>query len=115
MNDCVQKAPSVPMDEGTLQASGSVFVESHLTGTSEGLSPASHGTPARDHRESSGRHETVAVIGFNQPQAARLHEHPEYNFQRKKGTEGGKFLETKLVVYRRDYLEIVADTLREMK
>lgn len=52
----------VPHDVGTLQNSG--HVEPH---------PKSH-----------------ALVGYNTPYAARLHEHPEYNFQ--KGRKG-KYLE----------------------
>ena len=33
------------------------------------------------------------IVGYNQPQAARLHEHPEYNFQKNRK---GKYLEDPL-------------------
>lgn len=55
----------VPHDEGTLERSGSVDVEE----TSKGVSGS---------------------VFYDTPYAARLHEHPEYNFQN--GREG-KYLE----------------------
>lgn len=55
----------VPHDEGTLQNSGAV-------------------EPVRD----------GVVLGYHTPYAARLHEHPEYNFQ--KGRKG-KYIEDPLI------------------
>jgi hypothetical protein len=53
----------VPLDESTLQSSGAVSVDNR---------------------------QMVGVVSYDTPYAARLHEHPEYNFQR--GREG-KWLE----------------------
>lgn len=58
--------PKVPLDQGTLRNSGGVS----QTVENQGL---------------------TAIVSFDTPYAARLHEHPEYNFQ-EPGT-GGKFLE----------------------
>lgn len=59
-------AEQVPLDEGTLQGSGSVS------------------TPL------ASRDEIVSQVVYDTPYAARLHEHPEYNFQ---GGRKGKYLE----------------------
>ena len=58
----------VPLDEGTLQNSGTV--------------------------ETDGEWEKGIVIGYHEPYAARLHEHPEYNFQ---NGRKGKYLEDPLI------------------
>lgn len=59
----------VPLDEGTLQRSGNTDVEQGI-----GLS----GT------------KTKSSVFYDTPYAARLHEHPEYNFQ---NSRKGKYLE----------------------
>lgn len=54
-----------------------------------------------------------AYVGFNTPYAARLHEHPEYNFQ--KGRKG-KYLEDpikhNLPLFRDHYIETVKGALK---
>lgn len=114
LRDSVMRGPSVPFDEGTLQGSGSVFVAQDRVGTSEMMRAASPGakpTPATVNNTPDGSDNRVAVIGFNTPYAASLHEHPEYNFQQKKGGEGGKYLETPLIERRNVYMKVVADVL----
>lgn len=54
-----------------------------------------------------------AFVGYNTPYAARLHEHPEYNFQ--KGRKG-KYLEDpikqNLAVFRESYIDEVKGALK---
>jgi len=80
LNDCIMKNPTVPHKEGTLRRSGSrkVIVKSR---------------------------EIVGIVGFNTPYAARLHEHPQFHFT--EPGSGGKYLETKLKNYRRDYFWLI--------
>lgn len=77
----------VPHDKGMLQASGNV---------------------SQDITD----HDTV-LVGYNKVYAARLHEHPEYNFQ--KGRKG-KYLEDpikhNLDVFRRFYAEAMKGVIK---
>lgn len=111
LDDAVNMAPSVPFDEGTLQGSGSLFVQNKLVATSEEHGQGK-GDPNTEHSERIGRHEVKAVVGFNLVYAARLHEGEEYEFQQQKGTEGAKYLENKLVGERKEYMAIVADEVK---
>lgn len=109
MTDAIDLPPKVPLDEGTLQGSGSVFVQGKLLGTSEDRARAGgNPTPMRQISGVKQFGEYVATIVFNTVYAWRLHEHPEFEFQQKKGGEGGKFLEYKLHAYGRRYYDIVA-------
>ena len=85
MSDCVNKTPTVPIDEGTLRRSGSRRVE-----------------------KKTGK--IIGVVGFNTPYAARLHENPQYNFT--EPSSGGKYLESKLSRFGDRYFRIIA---REVK
>jgi hypothetical protein len=115
MYDVVNEYPSVPKHEGTLEGSTSLHV------ATPGKRPkffaaakAAMGDPARGSlEETAGRSSYLAVVGVSGPQAARLHEHPEYNFQQQKGTEGGWFILRKLMVFRKNYLQIIAGVMKE--
>ena len=72
--------PRVPFDLGTLRGAGQVVT-------------------ATDPAEGAG-------VVFDTPYAARLHEHPEYNFQ-EPGT-GAKFVETPALEYRSELGQIIA-------
>lgn len=116
LNDAVMQVPSVPLDEGTLRGSGSVFVQNRLTETSESL--GSNGTPCRDHVEAIGRNEFVAVIGFNTPYAAYQHEgvradgsHPVVNYS--EPGSGPKFLEAKLIDQKEVYGRVIAARIKK--
>ena len=109
LNDAVMETPTVPLDEGTLRGSGSVFVNNKLIGTSQKKSSGGRPNPAMQNVDLIPEGAVVTVVGFNVPYAARLHEHPEYNF-REPGS-GGKFLERKLIENRNLYLRIVANIL----
>ena len=115
MSDAIDEAPSVPLDESTLQGSGSVFVGNKLIGTSQDRAGGKgKPTPNRHLSGADQRQETVATVGFNTPYAARLHEHPEFAFQQNKGHEGGKFLEYKLFANGKRYFDIVAHNIKKV-
>lgn len=111
LNDAVMDSPTVPLDEGTLRGSGSVFVNNKLIGTSDQNVHTGNPTPAKQHSEFIPPGAVIAVVGFNTPYAARLHEHPKYNFA--EPGSGGKFLSHKLTNNRNDYMRIVARAIRE--
>lgn len=108
LNDSLKQEPAVPLDEGTLRGSGSAFVRSELIQTTEALGKG--GKPNRDQADESDKTHIVATVGFNTPYAARLHEHPEYNF-REPGT-GGKYLERPMQVNKELYLKIAGAKLK---
>lgn len=110
MNDAVMQSPTVPLDEGTLRASGSLFVANKLMDTS-GQS-RKRGTPALEHQEKASEDQTIAVVGFNTPYAARMHEGIGIKNWSEPGS-GPKFLEAKMANNRKDYMKIVADHLQE--
>jgi len=107
MNDCILEVPTVPLKEGWLRGSGSVFVQNKLVGTSP------HGRPGRAvtaHIEPPRPHTWIGAIGFNTPYAARLHEGLGFTFT--EPSAGPKYLESKLLQHRNDYIAEVADTIR---
>lgn len=76
----------VPHDEGALQASGSYDVT-----------------------EEKG--EPVGAVGYSTKYAVRLHEHPEYSFQ--KGRKG-KYLEDPMRNNTTKFAQIIADNISKM-
>lgn len=116
VDDAVEKEPRVPIDEGTLRGSWSIFVQGKFA--SKGPSPEATTT----HKEPGFRPmDFVGTVGFNTEYAAYLHEHPELDFgstaERKgkpvtSGT-GAKFLEKKLANNGKAYMKIVADEIRK--
>lgn len=122
--DCVMQTPMVPLDLGTLRGSGSAFVGRKLAG--KGPSPAEPGAEATPETSSPPFPLQVAEaiegqVGFNTPYAARLHEHPEFEFghtREKRGRPpvegtGGKYLETPMSVNRHRYMGVVAGEIRK--
>ena len=107
LNDCTMIVPSVPLDEGTLRGSGSVFVNNTIIGTSHHAS--GKGTPTRDHNEPLNPTEITGVIGFNTVYAARVHEVP-MNF--KEPGSGNKYLESKLTQLHSQYMAIIAMVIK---
>lgn len=110
LNDCVTEPPTVPHKTGRLRASGSVIVNGNLLATGEQLGFGEGGTPATDTPTRRRRGEIEGVVAFNTPYAARLHEHPEYQFT--EPGSGGKYLETKIAAHYREYLGHVADKIK---
>ncbi len=110
MNDCLRQVPTVPKDEGTLRGSGSVFVDNKLIKTSADM--GNGGTPATAMSDAVKQGVSVATVGFNTPYAARLHEHPEFEF--KEPSAGGKFEEEPMNRNRMKYMQIVATELQKI-
>jgi len=112
MNDSVMEIPTVPKKTGDLRGSGSVIVDGKLVKTSIQAGFSSSGTPADSDPVAQPKPNMVIVtVAWNKPQAARLHEHPEYNFT--EPDSGGKFLEAKIVNNKAVYGRHVANRWKE--
>lgn len=126
LNDAVQIEPTAPIVEGYLRSTGSYFVNNQLVGTSpmslkprgerklrKGMRPR----PNTNDSEPIGQAEMVAVVGFNTPYAAYLHEGMRRDGSRviRKYTERGsgrKFLESKMSRYHQQYLQVIAENIK---
>lgn len=114
MADAVMDAPTVPLDEGTLRGSGSVFVGNDLIATSEALAAVKGGgkpTPATELGEQLAEGTLRATVGFNTAYAAAMHEGTTLNFQH--DGSGAKFLEQKVVERHDDYMQIIANEVEK--
>lgn len=111
LNDAVMQEPTVPLKEGTLRASGSVHVDRKFVDKSP--DPDGVGTPntGEDDTVKRSRNKVVGTVGFNTPYAARLHEHPEFEFT--EPGSGGKFLSSKLEANQKDYREVMVRRIRK--
>jgi len=107
LNDCVLIPPTVPIKEGWLRGSGSVFVENNLVAVS---THGKKGKANEDNREWSGPATILAVVGFNTPYAAKLHEGVDFKFT--EPSSGPKYLESKLISRKEIYGKIIADEIR---
>lgn len=115
LNDTIMEMPAVPLEEGTLRGSGSVFVQNNLVQTAPNVGGSP--TPATEGDEPLLPDMITAVVGFNTPYAAYQHEG-----QRKDGSRvvknythsgtGKKFLERKLINNADDYIKIAADEVK---
>lgn len=108
MNDNVMEVPTVPIKEGWLRGSGSVFVQNKLIGESSFGKPGHANT---DHSENIGPREFIAVVGFNTPYAAKLHEGITFHFT--EPSSGPKYMESKLMRNKIRYMEIIANAIKE--
>jgi len=124
LNDAIMEEPMVPLDRGTLRGSASVFVGRKRVGKG----PAPSDRDAETHIENTppagfhgSKDEIVAVVAFNTPYAAKLHEHPEFEFghtREKRGRPpvqgtGGKYLERPLSENRDSYMKVVAGEIKK--
>lgn len=108
LNDTIMQRPTVPIREGWLRGSGSIFVQNRLVGVS------SHGKKGKantEHSESIKGGEIAAVVGFNTPYAARLHEGEGMKFV--EPSAGAKFLESKMSKNKNLYMKITANTIKK--
>lgn len=120
LSDCTMELPSVPLVEGTLRGSGSVFVNGKLTNTAVDIG-YEDGTPATEvdaETLAMKPGEMVVVVGYNSPYAAYQHEgirqdgtHPVQNYT--EPGSGAKFIENKLSENGEDYIAIVAETVKQ--
>jgi hypothetical protein len=114
LRDCIMETNKVPLDEGTLTGSGSVFVGNRHT---ESAAPVG-GTPQPATSFSPpgfSAGQKVVTVGFNTPYAARLHEGVDFEFNEGDQGRGAKFLEMKLVNPEPYYAEINANVQNAFK
>ena len=107
MSDCVMISPTVPIKEGYLRGSGSVFVQNKL------IRVSAYGKPGKANSsfsESIPGGVVEAVVGFNTPYAAKMHEGVDFHFS--EPSAGPKYLESKMVSQKEIYMEIVANEIR---
>lgn len=110
LNDCVMEVPTVPIKEGWLRGSGSIFVQNKLVSVSK------HGKKKyanTDFSEYIGNERLIGVIGFNTPYAAKMHEGIGYNFT--DPSAGAKYLESKMLRNKDTYMLIIANRIKEGK
>jgi len=108
LNDSIMQRPTVPIREGTLRGSGSVFVQNKLIGRTPSVK--GKGNPATDDSIAIGKNEIVARVGFNTPYAARVHEVP---MKFSEPSAGNKYLESKMSKNKNLYFKIVANAIKE--
>lgn len=114
MRDSVMEVNKVPLDEGTLAASASCFVGTRFVKDSDEYAEKGKNaapTPATSYSPQIRVNEIVGTVGFNTPYAARLHEHPEFEFNGE--GRGAKYVESKLSAKNRDYMEVLLDAVVE--
>jgi len=111
MNDCVMEVPTVPLKEGWLRGSASIFVQNKFVSTSENLSRAKAGKAIRAYVENVTAGRFVGLIGFNTPYAAKVHEGIDMHFT--EPSSGPKYLESKMISKRNHYLTVIANTIKE--
>lgn len=113
LNDSIMRAPTVPLDKGTLRSTGGAYVDTVRVEKSNWPDTA----PERGHRaaersdDSSARF-IVGAVGFNTPYAAKVHEYP-HNFQ--EPGAGNFYLTEKLVTRHKLYIDIIAARLRGVR
>ena len=107
LNDCVMEVPTVPLKEGWLRGSGSIFVQNKLMGIS---SFGKSGKANTEHIEGINFNQLVGVIGFNTPYASKMHEGVDFHFT--DPSSGAKYLESKLHRNGERYMLIIANTIK---
>lgn len=111
LNDCVMEVPTVPLREGWLRGSGSVFVQNALVYTTELFPTARPKYALKNYAEAVTIGDLVGVIGFNAPYAAKTHEGIDLHFR--EPSSGPKYLESKMLRNRETYALIIANTIKE--
>jgi hypothetical protein len=112
LNDSVMQTPTVPIDEGTLRASGSVHVNGKLEATSphgDGGTP-NEGTDETSSGYGKGRKVFRATVGFNTPYAAVMHESEDYSPS--EPGSGPKYLSAKAETNAKEYRKIMSEVIR---
>lgn len=107
LNDTVMQSPTVPVREGWLRGSGSIFVNNKL------FAESPHGKQKfanKEFKEHLEKDEQVAVVGFNVPYAARTH---NVAMKFREPSAGNKYLTRKLQMNKDLYLAIIAGELKE--
>jgi len=110
LNSCIMEVPTVPLKEGWLRGSGSIFVQNKFMQTSEGMDRAKAGYAIKSYSEFIPKETYVGIIGFNTPYAARLHEGVGFHFT--ESSSGPKYLESKLMTKRDVLIGDIADAIK---
>lgn len=110
LNDCIMETPTVPIKEGWLRGSGSIFVQNRLLKTSVNIRGGKDKYANTDYIGSIRKGSYEGIVGFNAPYAARMHEGIDLNFT--EPSSGAKFLESKLVRKREVYIKDIADAIK---
>lgn len=110
MNDCVMEVPTVPLKEGWLRGSASIFVQNKFVADSTGLPSAKAGKALTVYAENIPTGRFVGLIGFNTSYAARTHELP---MKFTEPSSGNKYLESKLITKKNHYMQVIAETIKE--
>lgn len=111
MNDCVMEVPTVPLKEGWLRGSASVFVQNKFVADSTGLPNAKAGKALTVYAENIAPHQFVGLIGFNTSYAAKMHEGIDFHFS--EPSSGPKYLESKMITKKNVYMRVIAETIKE--
>jgi len=107
LNDCIIQIPTVPLKEGTLRGSGSVFMQNKLVG----ISPKKFGkgNPSPDDHAKLKENTIITVVGFNTPYARRHHEVPAKFIE---PGSGNKYIQAKLERNAQEYFILVAQIIK---
>jgi hypothetical protein len=111
MNDTVMTAPTVPLKEGFLRGSASIFVQNKFVTDSTGLPNAKAGKALTVYAENIAPYQFVGLIGFNTSYAAKMHEAIDFHFS--EPSSGPKYLESKLITKKNVYMRVIAETIKE--
>ena len=111
LGDCVMETPTVPLKEGWLRGSGSIFVQNKFISTSETMPTAKMKYALTSFVEGIPEKQVEGVIGFNAPYAAKMHEGIDFHFT--EPSSGAKYLETKMHRNKNRYVEIIADEVKK--
>ncbi|HOY09612.1 MAG TPA: hypothetical protein PLB05_06000 [Candidatus Omnitrophota bacterium] len=108
-HDSIMERPTAPIDEGFLRGSASIFVQNKEVEQPE-IPGEKTDFKLRTFSMSLEDSKIIGVLGFNVPYAARWHEVPA-NFQ--EPSAGNKYVETKMVLNRKIYKEIVINRIKK--
>jgi len=120
LTDSIMQTPTVPLKWGITRNSGSVFVNSKLVTTSEGIAaqylqpdrpPNLNPKPNKTFRMPKSKTMVRGVVGFNTHYASWLHEGLDITFS--EPGSGAKYLEYKLANNARTYMQIVVEHIRK--
>jgi len=110
LNDCIMEVPTVPIKEGWLRGSGSIFVQNRLVKTSVNIGRGKDKYANTDYIGRINKDGYEGVIGFNAPYSAKMHEGIGLQFT--EPSSGAKFLESKIVRKKEVYIKDIADTIK---
>ena len=111
MHDTLFKSPTIPKDEGELRGSMSLVVDDILKGSSATIGVVNKGGSIATFKNSK-EGDITSSVALNKPYAAKLHDHPEYNFQ--EPGSGGNYLTAKLSKFGNDYMMALVNELKKV-